>query len=158
IPQLARNGTMRLVQRLAVICVRTTPHFTPKTFLNLYEPVGVSQGLTRKADNISLSALKNFFGLLKRGYPSRRHHRRLEAGGVDSPFDCRNQRQAATKWTSLVREHGRHALITALTGVRVNGLAHLRLLCIFEFATLRDRQEVKAGAGKFHGVVDCVLN
>src|SRR5262245_58152944 len=106
---------MRLVQRLAIIRVSTTPHFVTATFFYFNEPIRVSQRLACKPDNIRLTAPKNFLSLLEHGNTSGRYHRCLKAGFIHRALDSRDQRDAPAEWASLVREHSRHALIAALT-------------------------------------------
>jgi hypothetical protein len=49
-------------------------------------------------------------------------------------IDFRNQRYRTPKRAALVRESCGHAFITALAGVRINGLPDFGLLSVFELA------------------------
>src|SRR6185503_655566 len=73
-------------------------------------------------------------------------------------FDRRHERHAASEWSSFVGEHSRHALVTTLSGVRVNCLAHLRLLRILKLPALRKRQKIKTHARKLDRVIRRILN
>src|SRR5439155_2908451 len=77
---------------------------------------------------------------------------------VYSALDLRDEWDCAAKRTALIRQSRGHAFITTLTRVRINGLADLRLLGVFELASLRDRKIIKAGPREFDAEVNCIVN
>src|SRR5215208_4393810 len=112
---------MRLVEGFAVVCIRTPSHFISPTESHLHKPVRIGKRLARHADDVSLPCAQNLFGLLKRRYAARGDDWRVEATLVHCLLDCRNEWNTATEWSNGIRQHCRHALVTTLTRVRVNG-------------------------------------
>src|SRR6185369_7852255 len=123
---------MRLVEGFAVVCVGTAAHLITTTESHLYKPIRIGERLARHANNVSLAQPQDLFSLLKCRYAARRHDRRRKSTLVYRLLDSRDERDAAPEWTDNVGKHSGHALVTALTGVRINGLAHLWLLRVFK--------------------------
>src|SRR5262249_58361884 len=103
---------------------------------HLQDPIGVSQRLARRADDISLTATQNILGLFEVGDTAGSNNRRFVSRRIDRALDRRGQRYVAAKGTDLVRQDRGHALVAALAGIRVDGLAHLGLLRVLELPTL----------------------
>src|SRR3989442_13143150 len=140
---------MCLIQRFAVICRRTATTFITPTEFHFQKPIGIGQRLTCHAGDVSVTASQNLFGLFEGRDAARRNHRGCEAGSIYGALDLRDEWYSATKGTALVRQSRRHAFITALTRVGINGLAAFRLLAVFELAALRNRKIIKAGLREF---------
>ena len=158
IPQLASNRPVRLVESFAVVCVCAAPHLIASPEFHFQKPIGIGERLPRQSDNVSLALSQNRFGLFERRYSACCHHRRRKPRFVHRLLDCRNERDAASEGPSRIRKHSRHALISALTGVWINGLAHLRLLRVFKLAALRERQKIETGASKLDAEIDRIVN
>src|ERR1041385_518372 len=134
IPKLARDLAVRLVERFAVIRISAAPHFSATAEFHFAKPVRIGERLPRHADDVRIVALENRFSLIERGDAARRDEWRLEARRVYGAFDLRHQRNGTTKRSALIGQSGRHALVTTLARIWINGCADLRLLGVFELA------------------------
>lgn len=56
----------------------------------------------------------------------------------------------ASEWSGVANANRRHALLAALAGVRIGGVADARLLGVFKFAALGNGNKIEAGRGEFH--------
>src|SRR5689334_9930154 len=126
---------MRLIERFAVIRVRAAPHLRTTPQPDLYKPIGICERLPRHPNHVSLVQPQYLFRLFKRRDTPGRNYRRAKTCRVHRALDRRHKRNAASEWTSLIRQDGRHALVTTLPGVWINRLAHFRLLRVFKLAT-----------------------
>jgi hypothetical protein len=125
---------MRLIECFTVIRVSAAANFISASEFHFEKPIRVSQRLTRHSDNIGVPMLQNLFSLLKRRDAAGGHNRGHESVSVDCVLDFGNQRHRTPKRAAFVRESRGHALVTALAGVRVNGLPDFGLFCILELA------------------------
>src|SRR5215217_1769377 len=149
---------MRLVQGFAVVCISTASHFITTAESHLHKPIRIGERLARHADDVSLAQPQDLFRLLKRRYAAGGNDWRAKAALVHGFLNRRNERDAAPEWASRVGEHSGHALVTTLTRVRINSLAHLRLLRVFKFAAFRKRQKIKARSGKLLRIKDRIFD
>jgi hypothetical protein len=126
---------VRLIERLAIVCVSATTNFRAATEPDFQKPVWIRKRLTSQTGEISFSSSQNSFRLLKGGNSTAGNNRSAESCGVYRSLDRRNLRNISTEGSDFVRKRGRHAFITALARIRINCLPNFRLLRIFKFST-----------------------
>src|SRR5690349_10374512 len=127
IPELARDGPVPLIERLAVVGVDAAAHLAAAAEAQLQEPVGIGQRLPGGADEVGVAGREDRLGLRERADPARDDDRRAEAGLAHGPPDPRLLRHLPPERAGRVRERRRHALVPARAGVGIRGLADLGL-------------------------------
>src|SRR5207248_4971611 len=121
IPELARDLAVGLIERFAIIGVSAAAYFLSPPEFHFAKPIGIGEGLTRHADHVCIFVLQNRFSLCECCDAASGDDRRVESGGIYRAFDLRYQRYRSTEWAALVGQSCRHAFITALARVRVDG-------------------------------------
>ena len=71
------------------------------------------------------------FSQFKRRDSTRCDDRLRKSRKIDLALDGGGQRDVAPEWAALILPHRGHAFIPAFAGVRINGVADLRLACVF---------------------------
>src|SRR6266550_369869 len=149
---------MGLIKCFTVVRVSTTSHLITTPELYFYEPIRICECLTSHADDIGVASSKNLFGLFKCADSARSNDGRFKTGAVNCTLDRPDQGNTTSKWTSLIRQYSRHALVAASAGVRVNRLTHLGLMRIFKLPTSRKRKKIEPRACKFNSEIDSIID
>src|SRR5258707_4115307 len=157
IPELTRYGFVCLIEPLAVIREQAATPLVSHPKPNLFEPLGVCQRLSGGADQIGLATAEDFLRLPEaRNSPRGDHQARETPFAYCSANGC-GERNIAAKRTRRSNVRGRHALVTARTGIRIGSRAHLGLLGILELAAFGDAQIVKTGFSEAEREVKSIL-
>jgi hypothetical protein len=126
-----------LIKSLAIVGIGAQPYFIAATEANLLEPVRIGKRLPGESDDVGLALSERGFGLRKVVYATGDHNWRGQAMLPQAGTHFGRWRKIAPKGSLGIRVLGGHALITALTGVRVGRFSHFGLACILELAATR---------------------
>ena len=145
---------MRLIEGFAIVRVSAAAHFLAPANFHFAKPIGIGQGLAGHADDVRIAILQDCFGLIEGGNAARRDHRCVESSFINRVLDMPDERHAAAKRSAFIGQSRRHALVTTLSCVRIDGLAHLRLFGVFELSAFRDGKIIETSARKFNSEVN----
>jgi hypothetical protein len=133
IPTRAGDLAMALIERFAIIGIGAQTHLVATTQSHLAEPVRIGKRLAREADNVSVARREQpprpAQSCVCRLRPRRASSATLMQAGAHV---CRG-REIAPEGALRIRVVGRHALIAALTGIRIGRLPTLGWLASSNF-------------------------
>ena len=139
---------MTLVESFAVVRELAAPYLRAVAQADLPEPVGVRERLARRRHAVGLAVSQDRLGLVEGRDAAAGHHRCRPAAVAERAANGRGERHVAAEGPALVRDDGRHALVSRAPGVRIDRLADLRLLGVLEPPALGDREIVDAPLGE----------
>ena len=148
VPELAGHRLVHLVEALAVVGEDTAPHLVAQAQPELPEPVGVRQALPGGRDDVRHAGPEQLLRLLEGRDAARQDDRRPAPRGAHRLPHGADGLPVPAERSSLVRPHGRHALVATGPGVGIAGPAHPRLLGVLELAPAREREVVHPGPRK----------